>query len=226
MTPDGGCVPILYYSSEYFDAHQQGSLQSARAVLPHAFRVLARRPSSVIDIGCGVGAWLAACREIGVQHLHGVDGAYVDRQKLMIPAEDFLAADLARPLAAGRAYDLAISVEVAEHLPAERAAGFVADVTAQAPVVLFSAAIPGQESEGHVNCQWPAYWIELFARHGYRVLDALRPLVWDDPCVKWWYAQNLLLFIKEGSPGGAWAGEDWRGRSLVHPGLHLESRVR
>jgi hypothetical protein len=131
-------------------------------------------------------------------------------------------ADLTSPLELGRRYDLAISLEVAEHLPPEAAAGFVASLTRAAPVVAFSAAIPGQGGRGHVNEQWPAYWAELFARHGYEPVDALRPLLWDDPGVEWWYAQNVVVFASaEGLGRHPRLGEHpQRGRTplaLVHP---------
>src|SRR5204862_2903390 len=64
------------------------------------------------------------------------------------------------------------------------------------PVVLFSAAIPFQGGVGHVNEQWPEYWVEHFARHGYTVIDGVRKAVWQHPDVEWYYAQNLLMFAR------------------------------
>jgi glycosyltransferase involved in cell wall biosynthesis len=63
-----------------------------------------------------------------------------------------------------------------------------------ASVVLFSAAIPDQGGTAHLNEQWPSYWAELFARRGYQAYDAIRPAVWDDQQVAWWYRQNILVF--------------------------------
>ena len=62
-----------------------------------------------------------------------------------------------------------------------------------APVVLFSAAIPGQGGVGHKNEQWPDYWANRFATHGYSVSGALRWRIWNDDRVENWYRQNLLL---------------------------------
>jgi hypothetical protein len=86
-----------------------------------------------------------------------------------------------------------VSLEVAEHLPESRAASFVADLCRLAPVVLFSAAIPGQGGTGHVNEQWPGYWADLFGARGYSVSGALRWRIWNDCRVCNWYSQNMLV---------------------------------
>jgi hypothetical protein len=91
-------------------------------------------------------------------------------------------------------FDLAISVEVAEHLPPSHSGRFVKELVALAPVVLFSAAIPLQGGVDHQNERWQSYWQGLFEREGYRALDVIRPRVWDDPEVTPFYAQNALLY--------------------------------
>jgi SAM-dependent methyltransferase len=183
---------VTRYDAEFFAEQRDGSRRSAGIVLPF---VLERVPvKSAVDVGCGVGTWLNRLVELGVEDVLGVDGAYARASGLEIPAERFVEHDLAEPLTLPRRFDLALSVEVAEHLPERVAARFVADLCRLAPVVLFSAAIPGQKGPGHVNEQWPAYWVAHFERQGYRVTDGLRPRLWDDERVDWWYAQNLLLF--------------------------------
>jgi len=62
-------------------------------------------------------------------------------------------------------------------------------------VVLFSAALPRQPGDGHVNCRSHAYWVDLFRQQGYVCLDLFRPRVWHDPAVEPWYAQNCFLFV-------------------------------
>lgn len=168
--------------------------RSASVVAPLVLEWI--QPRSVVDVGCGVGTWLSVFRELGVEDVLGVDGAHVNHDLLEIPRERFRPFDLRQPLRIERTFDLAISVEVAEHLPSECAAQFVASLTALGKVVLFSAAIPFQGGTHHVNEQWPEYWAELFAAAGYVALDCLRPRLWQDPQVEWFYAQNLLLFVE------------------------------
>lgn len=152
------------------------------------------RPSSVVDIGTGTGTWLAVFAEHGIADIHGVDGDWVDRSTLEIPEQSFTASDLTDPPELGRTYDLVVSLEVAEHLPAEAAGSYVKALTGYGPVCLFSAAIPHQGGTNHVNEQWPDYWAALFDERGFVPVDCLRRKIWDDERVEWWYAQNIVLY--------------------------------
>jgi SAM-dependent methyltransferase len=152
-------------------------------------------PRRVIDVGCGTGAWLSVFAEHGVEVIRGIDGPWLDPDLLCIPPSRFTTADLRHPLHLDADYDLVVSLEVAEHLPAARAASFVEMLTGLGPVVLFSAAVPGQEGTDHQNEQWPAYWANLFHRHDYLAVDCLRPRIWQDQRVAWWYAQNAVLYV-------------------------------
>lgn len=184
------------YDAAFYAAQKDGSRRSAERVLPFLDRWV--RPKSVVDVGCGVGTWLSVWRELGVSSVVGVDGDYVDRSLLMIEKGSFIAHDLSRPIPDLGGFDLVMSLEVAEHLPAESAAQFVAGLTSLGPVVMFSAAIPSQGGTNHVNEQWPEYWARLFANYGYDVMDCLRREIWNDEGVEWWYAQNTFLYVRRG----------------------------
>lgn len=179
------------YDRPYFDTFREASRSSAAAVAPRVVELV--QPRSVVDVGCGVGEWAAAFKAAGVGDVCGVDSAAVEGD-LAIDAAEFVAADLTQPLDLDRTFDLAVSLEVAEHLPPEAADGLVATLCDLAPVVLFSAAAPHQGGHLHLNEQWPDYWAQRFAAQGYRVLDCLRREFWTDSRVEWWYAQNVLVF--------------------------------
>lgn len=187
------------YDREFYTGIRDGSKASAREVVAIVRDLVPC--DSVIDVGCGTGSWLSAFQESGTQDILGVDGDYVDRDMLMIPTENFVAHDLKMPLRLDRKFDLAVSVEVAEHLPESSAAGFVASLTQLAPVVLFSAAIPNQEGTHHINEQWGDYWVELFAKKNFVVIDCLRSVIWQNENIEWWYKQNLLVFVEKDSLG-------------------------
>lgn len=214
------------YDTAFYQHQQDGSLQSARAIVPHILELTA--PASVVDVGCGVGAWLRVFQEHGVGTVAGVDGDWVDEQMLQIPRAAFHRADLSRPFHVAGQFDVAISLEVAEHLPPESATGFVASLTALAPIVVFSAAIPFQGGVEHKNEQWPDYWAALFAGHGYAPVDCLRRRVWKNDNTQFWYAQNMMMFVREDRLGSL-RDPDARHNhdagamlSIVHPKKYLQ----
>ncbi|MEM6551179.1 MAG: methyltransferase domain-containing protein [Planctomycetota bacterium] len=180
-------------------------------------------PKSLVDVGCGLGDWAAGFQALGIEDVTAIDGDYVDRGSLNVPADRFESQDLSRELSVSRRYDLAVCLEVAEHLPPGRAGSFVRELTAASDVVLFSAAIPGQGGTHHINEQWPAYWAERFAESAYRCFDCLRFRFWRDCEVAFWYRQNLLLFARAGSEAEACLREVTADlpsagvRPLVHP---------
>lgn len=167
------------------------ALPSARVVVPALMELIG--PTSVLDVGCGSAAWLATFRAAGVSEVVGLDGAYA-RPQLHISDRDFREVDLTSPFDLGRSFDLVVSLEVAEHLPSSSARGLVRSIVRHGDLVLFSAAIPNQEGPGHVNLQWPAYWADMFAEHGYLPADILRDRFWADENVAWWYRQNMVLY--------------------------------
>ncbi len=208
---------MMVYGEEWFAARQAASRRAAERVVPLVLEAWPAR--SVVDVGCGTADWLAVFAARGVVEILGLDGEYVDQRRLAIAPDRFRAANLGRGLPEiGRKYDLAVSVEVAEHLPPERADSFVAELAGLSDAVLFSAAIPYQGGAGHVNEQWPAYWAERFARHGFFPRDVFRRRLWDDPDVAFWYAQNLLLYVKGERPSVPAA--------LVHPTCYLNLAQR
>lgn len=213
------------YSPEFFQRIEGGSLRSARRVLPHFLELAA--PQSLVDVGCGVGTWLKAAAELGIRDLAGIDGAYVDRSMLQIPPDQFTAIDLTQPFHLGRTFDAALSLEVAEHLPEASATSFVESLTCLAPVILFSAAIPRQMGQHHVNEQWPSWWAERFATFGYAAVDCIRARIWDDPQVEWWYAQNTFVMVRNdylpALPALQRARDTGAGpQNLVHPRAFLD----
>ncbi|MGH7949769.1 MAG: methyltransferase domain-containing protein [Candidatus Binataceae bacterium] len=183
------------YDAAFFDSHVPVALESARVVVPLMLRLMAVR--SVVDVGCGIGAWLHVFEQNGVPDICGLDGEYVARERLMFDVNRFVTTDLGGDFHIPARFDLAVCVEVAEHLPTRSSPHLLDELTSAAPVILFSAALPHQGGRLHVNEQWPDYWIEHFRTRGYLMADALRPLIWHDPRVAWWYRQNLVVFASE-----------------------------
>lgn len=209
------------YDRAFYQEQMAGSVRSAERLVPLVSGFITPL-HSVCDVGCGAGTWLSVFMKHGASDVLGLDGDYVPREYLQIPPSSFKTCDLRQTINLGRTFDLALSLEVAEHLPIPHAERFVRDLTRLAPVVLFSAAIPNQGGTDHINEQWPDYWESLFHGAGYVPVDALRPRIWEDDRVEWWYRQNIFLYVRETEftkyPAlRAAAAETRMPRRVVHP---------
>ncbi len=214
------------YTNAYYRRQREVAFRSAREIVPLVVNLV--HPKSVIDVGCGVGTWLSVFKEFEVQDVLGIDGDYVDRHMLEIPQANFMPFDLRRPLRIDREYDLAVSLEVAEHLPEQCAPQFVDSLSRLAPVILFSAAIPFQNGTHHLNEQWPDYWIGQFRERGFVGVDCIRRRIWRNASVEWFYAQNSFLLVREADLN-KYPSLDWECRSssydplgVVHPMKYLD----
>ncbi len=155
--------------------------------------------NSAVDLGCGLGIWLNTAKSLGVETIRGYDIPEISVENRKISKSEYIPADLSKKLKIDRRFDLAMSVEVAEHINKEDAETFVESLTNLSDIVMFGAAIPYQGGMGHVNENWLEYWALLFKEKGYRCYDIFRQKFWHDPSVIYYYKQNTLLFVKKGS---------------------------
>jgi SAM-dependent methyltransferase len=175
------------YTARYYRDISEGSIRSARIVM-QALAVIGVKPESIIDIGCGVGEW-----NNGHPDYTGVDH-HVQMNDLLISSERLIECDLNREdVDLGRKFDLALCLEVAEHLKPARAEGLVKMLCNLSDRVLFSAAIPHQGGTGHVNEAWQSWWAELFRAEGFGAA-ARQPDIEDCEEVEFWYRQNIVLY--------------------------------
>lgn len=171
--------------------------------------------TSLLDVGAGTGTWLRAALRRGITDVMGLDGVPTEDRELCVDKRLVRIADLRRPIDLGRKFDVALCLEVAEHLPEAAAATLVATLCRHADLIAFSAAAPHQDGDHHVNCQWPRYWQALFNAEGFACHDDLRHAMWDDRLIEPWYRQNA--FSVRRNP--ALAGREPRLVSLIHPDM-------
>jgi SAM-dependent methyltransferase len=185
-----------HYDEAFYASIEASAQTAAREIVPLILEDL--RPTSVIDVGCGEGSWLAEFLRLGVENVQGVDGPSALSERLKIPTERFRVADLERGLEISGKYDIALCLEVAEHLSPDAGARLLDALCGCTSYVVFSAAVPMQGGSHHVNEQWLDYWIERFEKRGFEAIDSFRPRIVFNLNISWWYRQNLVLFVEAG----------------------------
>lgn len=185
---------MYQYNPDFYTYISQGSRHSAMSILPLLVSRLPTPVNSVLDVGCGAGAWLSVWKEQGASVL-GLDGDYVRPEQLMIDENEFTTCDLTRGFDLDRTFDLVQCLEVAEHLPTDLASKLVDCMCRHSDMILFSAATPGQGGENHINEQTYGFWRDIFASRGYQMYDPIRAQVRNNHSVKPWYRYNTFLYV-------------------------------
>ena len=177
------------YDKKYY------STKSADIIVSKIIEIF--NPKSVVDIGCGTGNWLNSFMNFGIDDVLGLDLSSLEQDKLLIPLDQRKTINVMEEFDLKRKFDLAITLEVAEHIPQDSADIFVNNLVNHSDIIIFSSAIPNQGGDGHINEQYADYWEEKFRSHQYYFLDILRPLFWDNQNIDWWYRQNIFVVIKK-----------------------------
>ncbi len=215
-----------HYTETYYNAIHNWSQKSAEVIVPLLVEQL--HPFSVVDVGCGDGTWLSVFSDAGIPSILGLDGPYVLDGGLRIPEQNFIPCDLANPPKLNQHFDLAVCLEVAEHLPPSAADTLVQFLTELSDYVLFSAAIPLQSGESHINCQWQDYWRNKFLNAGFQAITTLRNRIWQEIEIPYFYKQNIALYVNssvlEHHEGLSKELEQSQAApfSVIHPEYYLE----
>jgi SAM-dependent methyltransferase len=212
------------YTPAFYTAQRPDSELTAEIILGLLFPMLGT-PRSVCDVGCGTGCWLKVAKELGAVSVQGFDGQWAGNS-LVIPKNRFHECDLntlvREQYPPNSRFDLALCLETAEHLEPESAGPLVQWLTSSADVVLFSAAVPGQGGTGHVNEQWQDYWVKLFEQRRFGWTDVIRPKIWEDNRIPFWYRQNTLVFTRWNTAPESLENAFSGGiATIVHPELYM-----
>jgi hypothetical protein len=181
------------YSEDFYNDRASRTARFADRIASLLMDVF--RPTSAVDLGCGVGSVLKQLHARGCSTILGVEGDWVDEKHLQIAPEQFQHADLTKPFKADRTFDLATSFEVAEHLDLQHADTFVDSLCGLSKQIVFSAAVELQGGVHHVNEQWQSSWARKFEQRGYAAFDAIRPAIWTDSSISFWYRQNTIIYL-------------------------------
>lgn len=180
------------YPTKYYDS------KSAEMIVPILLQMFS--PQNVLDVGCGIGSFVYNFKRCGLNDVLGIDGEHITPELFQGDFLNFKSFDLRKPINLKRKFDLVLSLEVAEHIDQGYSDQFVANLIKHGDVIVFSAAIPGQGGNNHLNEQWQSYWSHKFKGFGYGCFDEVRPKIWGEREIKFWYRQNMLVYIKDNSP--------------------------
>jgi cyclopropane fatty-acyl-phospholipid synthase-like methyltransferase len=188
------------YDADYFDKREGRAARSAIVIAESIVKDL--NPTTVVDVGCGTGTILDALRQKGCQ-VFGLEYSEAALEYCRKKGLNILKFDLQKDSFSGNHFDVAISTEVAEHLPAAVADRYVSLLTSLSKIVIFTAAQPGQGGTNHVNEQSPSYWTTKFYNLGFQLDEALSHRwqeVWKaSGIVVNWYYLNLMIFREKDS---------------------------
>ena len=195
------------YNSEFFDSLLMTSSSSAPFIAKYIYHSF--KPNTVVDIGCGTGEILKVLTSLGGIDCLGVEGPWIDSYKERFSKIQF--ADLNEFIPLRKKFDVAICLEVAEHLEERFASTLISTLTASSDIILFSAAIPGQSGTEHINLKHPEYWAKHFWDKGFALyLDPRKDFLKNFDIAPW-YQQNTLVFRK--------MDEDWSTNEIILPEL-------
>lgn len=190
----------IIYNRAFYQEQKTTNYSSAKIIYPILENIIQsilpnEKTRRVCDVGCGTGNWLSVFKKNG-WGVMGFDGTpYSD--ELCIEKKEFQQCDLHEKIDFSDKFDLVLCLEVAEHIAESHSDQLIDRLTKYSDIILFSAAIPFQMGQGHLNEQYPSYWISKFEKKGYKVCDCIREEIWDMQNVRHFYKQNMLLFVKD-----------------------------
>lgn len=189
----------LKYKNKYYQRHRDLTLSSAKKIIqlfPNTFN-----PKSVLDIGCGTGEWMSLFKtKYPSCNLVGIDGHWIKSDDLICKDIDLFNLDLSSDLTSKvfeKKYDLIICLETITDLSEQCGDNLIEKICKSSDICLFSSGTPVQTHTPHKNRQWQSYWRSLFEKNGFKVLDVIRPAIWNDNDVGAWYRQNCFLFVEK-----------------------------
>lgn len=149
--------------------------------------------NKVIDIGCGPGIYTKAILDENIEAKgYDIDSrndkSYIIKHNIVEQSINDNASCV-------------LCIEVAEHID-EKYADIVVDriVESSNNMIIFSAAIPGQGGDGHINCQPKEYWLEKFINknvvRNFELESELINNVKTDIHMGW-FVNNVMIFIKK-----------------------------
>ncbi len=186
------------YDDDFYKSQQEGSLRSAKIILEDISSIIHNlfENKTVRDIGCGVGTWLSVASEsLKARQITGYDFPK-GNIKTLVPRDKIVSCNLIS-VENFEPADITFCLEVMEHVEESLHADLIEKICKNTNIIIFSAAAPLQGGTGHVSERNPKYWKKLFENNNFNGYDIIRPRIWENEDIEYWYRQNILIFTKE-----------------------------
>ncbi len=191
---------LKIYDNEFFKENKLEGLKMAGWFIPALQKVVGFH--SLADIGCGTGHYLKYCLENGITDVFGLEGSPHAFESLAVDKKFVVMHDLRKPYAFNRKWNVAISIEVAEHVDRLYTNNYIKILTDASDTVVLTAAQPGQGGTAHVNEQKPEWWKKQFARVNFTLDEARTKALKSEihqaeisgKFVTIWFEPNVLVF--------------------------------
>jgi len=149
-----------------------------------------RKPTSLLDIGAGVGWYCEAAVRLGVQKVIGIEKTPDIHQMEVFPV---IVSDAAITKLDYGTIDVVLCLEVAQCIAPERVNGLVENCCRNSNFIVWSSAQPGQACPTGINLQPIQYWIEKFSKYGFIIdLEATEKLRLSAKVE--WLKANICVF--------------------------------
>ncbi len=194
---------LKVYDQEFFNSNKDEGLKMASWFIPALKKVTGF--NSIIDIGCGTGHYLRYCLDNGITDVFGLEGSPHAFESLLVDKNIVVMHDLRKPYTFSRKWDIAISIEVAEHVDKLYTNNYIKILTDSSNIVILTAAQPGQGGTAHVNEQTPEWWKEKFGKFGFtldeeatnHLKNEIRNAKANGGYVTDWFEPNILIFKRK-----------------------------
>jgi SAM-dependent methyltransferase len=187
-----------FYDELYYVHVEEAAQKSANIIATDLLKHMGGK--TIIDVGCGTGALLEAFKNKGCD-VHGLERSHAAIKYCKGRGVNVTEFDINNDeYSPNRIFDIAISTEVAEHLPASSADKLIDLLCNLSGQIAFTATPPGGGGMCHINEQPNSYWISKFSRNGYKFDEKLSLKLkkeWKaSNCVESWYYENIMIFRK------------------------------
>jgi len=175
--------------------------QSYKLIAKFIKRITWPEINSIVDYGCGAGWNLHHLKFYGITDLVGIEP---NRDALSVMDDDIKKCvsfrSLKRKINLDRKFDIALCIEVAEHLESKYADLIIENITRHSDLLIFSAATPDQGGWGHINEQPFEYWEAKLNKVGFycnKETTAQFRTYLRAKGAKKWYCKNITVFERK-----------------------------